>query len=117
MQTVYERIWSVLEADPGHRGLTRNLPRPDLAELGRSLLKAGEVFILSGFPVQRAGGTGETDGPVGAVNIARGLAAVGKKAAIVTDEASCAAILAACEIAAPDTDVYCVPKRGAAAYC
>ncbi|MBQ7492616.1 MAG: putative hydro-lyase [Clostridia bacterium] len=117
MQTVYERIWNVLEIDPGHRGLTHDLPRPDLAELGRSLLGAGEVFILSGFPVQRAGGTGETDGPVGAVNIARGLAAIGKKAAIVTDEASCAAILAACEIAAPDTDVYCVPKRGAAAYC
>ena len=35
---VFSRIWQVMETDPGHRGLTTNLPRADLRALGFSLL-------------------------------------------------------------------------------
>ena len=97
MEAVFERIWKVMEADPGNRGLTRDVPRPDLAALGRSLLEAGEVFILSGFPVQKAGGAGETDGPVGACDLAAVLCSLDKKVTVLTDEPSCAALLTACE--------------------
>ncbi len=116
-ESVFQRIWKVLEADPGHRGLTHGTPRPDLKAMGQSLLEAGEVFVISGFPVQRAGGVGETDGPLGAVDIASCLTALGKKVTVVTDESSCAAILAACEAAAPETEVLCVPHHGAQAFC
>lgn len=116
-EAVFQRIWKVLEADPGHRGLTRGLPRPDLKALGLSLLEAGEVFVISGFPVQRAGGVGETDGPLGAVDIASCLTALGKKVTVVTDESSCAAILTACEAAAPQAEVLCVPHHGAQSFC
>lgn len=117
MEEIFSNIWRVLEADPGHRGLTRDIPRPDLRALGESLLGAGEVFVLSGFPVQKAHGAGETDGPVGAANLAAGLCAVGKKVTVLTDEASCSAILAACELYAPEAEVLCVPHHGAPAFC
>ena len=78
MSDVFSRIWQVMETDPGHRGLTTNLPRADLKKLGFSLLEAGEVFIISGFPVQRAGGKGETDGPIGTANLAAVLEQIGK---------------------------------------
>lgn len=117
METVFERIWKVMEADPGRRGLTRNVPRPDLRAMGQSLLEAGEIFIISGFPVQKANGAGETDGPVGAANLAAGLCAVGKKVTVLTDESACAAILAACEQYAPEAEVLCVPHAGGPAFC
>ena len=80
MSDVFSRIWKVMETDPGNRGLTTDLPRADLQKLGFSLLEAGEVFVISGFPVQRAGGKGETDGPIGTANLAAVLEQVGKKA-------------------------------------
>lgn len=114
---VFSRIWQVMETDPGHRGLTTNLPRADLRALGFSLLEAGEVFIISGFPVQFAGGKGETDGPVGTANLAAVLEQIGKRVTVITDEASCAAMLAACSLYAPSAEVLCVPKNGAQAFC
>ena len=97
MSDVFSRIWQVMETDPGNRGLTTDLPRADLKEMGFSLLNAGEVFVISGFPVQRAGGKGETDGPIGTANLAAVLEQIGKKVTVVTDEPSCEAMLAACE--------------------
>ena len=114
---VFSRIWQVMETDPGHRGLTTDLPRADLRALGFSLLEAGEVFIISGFPVQFAGGKGETDGPVGTANLAAVLEQIGKRVTVITDEASCAAMLAACSLYAPSAEVLCVPKNGAQAFC
>ena len=101
MSDIFSRIWQVMETDPGHRGLTTDLPRADLKKLGFSLLEAGEIFIISGFPVQRAGGKGETDGPIGTANLAAVLEQIGKKVTVITDEPSCAAMLAACSIYAP----------------
>ena len=117
MSDVFSRIWQVMETDPGHRGLTTDLPRADLKKLGFSLLNAGEVFVISGFPVQRAGGKGETDGPIGTANLAAVLEQIGKKVTVVTDEPSCEAMLAACAIYAPTAEVLCVPKQGAQAFC
>ncbi len=117
MNDVFSRIWKVMETDPGNRGLTRDLPRADLRELGLSLLEAGEVFIISGFPVQRAGGKGETDGPIGTANLAAVLEQIGKRVTVVTDEPSCEAMLAACGIYAPSAEVLCVPHKGAQAFC
>ena len=117
MSDVFSRIWQVMETDPGHRGLTTDLPRADLKKLGFSLLEAGEVFVISGFPVQRAGGKGETDGPIGTANLAAVLEQVGKKVTVITDEASCEAMLAACAIYAPSAEVLCVPHKGAQAFC
>ncbi len=117
MSDVFSRIWQVMETDPGNRGLTTDLPRADLKKLGFSLLEAGEVFIISGFPVQRAGGKGETDGPVGTANLAAVLEQIGKKVTVITDEPSCAAMLAGCSIYAPSAEVLCVPKNGAQAFC
>lgn len=117
MSDVFSRIWKVMETDPGDRGLTRDLPRADLKKLGLSLMEAGEVFIISGFPVQRAGGKGETDGPVGTANLAAVLEQIGKKVTVITDEASCAAMLAGCSLYAPSAEVLCVPKNGAQAFC
>ena len=117
MSDVFSRIWQVMETDPGHRGLTTDLPRADLKKLGFSLLEAGEIFIISGFPVQRAGGKGETDGPIGTANLAAVLELIGKKVTVITDEPSCAAMLAACSIYAPSAEVLCVPKQGAQAFC
>lgn len=117
METMYEKIWRVLEADPGKRGLTLGMPRPDLKKLGESLLNAGTVLVVTGFPVQRAGGVGETDGPAGAVQIARALELLGKRVLVVTDDGSCAATEAALAVFAPKSSVICIPQRGAEAVC
>src|SRR5713101_5414395 len=92
---VLETIREWIQVDIGHRGLrtdpAANLITAcanDFANACRSLAETanGSVLVLTGFFIPDAQPPGgETDGPLGAVFLARALAQVGIEVALVTD--------------------------------
>ena len=77
----------IMRFDPGNRGLLGNAPANPVQELTDSIAKATGVFVLTGFPVNMGEGvyTGETDGPLGAANIAYAFEAAGVPVWLFTD--------------------------------
>ena len=59
--------------DPGRRGIAPLFIRGELAAAARSLVPAKSVAILTGYPCCLADPPTETDGPLGALAIARAL--------------------------------------------
>ena len=82
----YRELNAIMTCDMGGRGL--RLPAPDLSAVARELLSARSVLILTGFPVLAADGTvrGETDGPIGAAEMACALARLGIPATVAAEE-------------------------------
>ncbi len=56
----------------------------ELKEAAKVLIKASTVVIVTGFVIKDKM-TGETDGPIGAISLARALDILGKNVIIVTD--------------------------------
>ena len=98
--TDYSALCSILQIDPGCRGLLGQLPPPDLANVTRLLLQSQRVIITSGFPVYGTG-VAETDGPPGTANLAFALTELGKDVLLVTDPCASPVILAAKDQRAP----------------
>lgn len=71
------RIIDLMHRDPGNRGFISSLPPEPLDAVVRELLRAKRALIVTGFPILRCGGIGETDGPPGAANIGHALQALG----------------------------------------
>ena len=71
------RIVELMHRDPGNRGFLSALPPEPLDTVVRELLGAKRALIVTGFPILRCGGIGETDGPPGAANIGHALQALG----------------------------------------
>ena len=116
MDKFYEELNDLFKYDPGNRGLPGKMPAADLAGIREELRKSKKVLVVTGFPILPTG-IGETDGPTGAVNIARSLGLAGKDCALVTDDATFEILKAAVEAFALSVPIYSVPKDDAGYYC
>ncbi|MFI3250969.1 MAG: DUF4392 domain-containing protein [Eubacteriales bacterium] len=90
---MFQEIYQIVKEDLGGRGFA-NLA--DLAigeELCQTIFSAKKVAILTGFPVKSAQ-IGETDGPLGAVNIATAFREMGAEVTLLTDQWSHQPLLA-----------------------
>jgi len=81
----FSRIEDVIWEDPGERGFISFAQRGELKQAAASLLTANHVVIVTGFYIVKAG-TGETDGPPGAIFLAKALSNLGIKVTLLTNE-------------------------------
>lgn len=98
--TANASLCSILQIDPGKRGLLGQLPAPDLSAVTKLLTDAERVIITTGFPVYGTG-VAETDGPPGAANLAYALTELGKDVLLVTDPCASPLVLASKDQRAP----------------
>jgi len=100
------RLNALLYRDPGRRGIVSHPPAVACidGQLPRAAvdlaMRARAVGIVTGFPVRGAAGrwAAETDGPPGAMFLARGLMALGIAARLVTDECGKPVLEAGCDL-------------------
>lgn len=85
-----------IQLDEGRRGIQEIIIQGELYRAANELLTAKRVAIITGFPcLMDFTPPTETDGPLGALAIARSLLALGKEVIIVTDECNGEPLLAA----------------------
>ncbi|MBQ3201861.1 MAG: DUF4392 domain-containing protein [Clostridia bacterium] len=94
----YGKLNDIMTCDAGGRGM--KVPAPDLSAVADTLLNAQRVLVLTGFPVVDADGNvhGETDGPLGAAEIACTMAQLGCRVWLAADEVEYPILLAAAEV-------------------
>ncbi len=80
-----QRIESLIQQDPGSRGLEDWATRGTILPLAESLLKGKDVLLTSGFYILSAGAI-ETDGPPGASILAGAIEKTGRSVTILTDD-------------------------------
>ena len=97
-----ERLEEMILDDPAGRGVRHFSVPGELAGAARSLMDSQRVIIITGFYILSAAAA-ESDGPPGAVVLARALRKLGKEALLVTDTANAAVVRAAA--AAMDADM------------
>lgn len=83
-EVVFSSLECLLHQDPGHRGIKNVWTNNTLLPAVQALIACENVFIATGFYITKAKAV-ETDGPLGAVAIARALKSLGKEAYIITD--------------------------------
>lgn len=117
MDRFFNDISHILSRDPGNRGFVRFIPKPELAPVYAQLARARRALIVTGFPIRTANGLVccETDGPVGAADMAHALTRRGVRTAVATDETSFPQVLAAMDCRAPEARTYLLKKGDAAA--
>jgi hypothetical protein len=85
-----------LQLDEGKRGIGEIVIKNELYAAAETLLEARSVAIITGFPcLIDFDPPTETDGPLGALAIARALIALKKNVVIATDECNAEPMLAA----------------------
>ena len=86
----FKKLDEAMRYDPGNRGLLANAPANPLDRLQEALTDIKGVVILTGFPVRLGlhNFTGETDGPLGAANLAYAFESIGVPVWLLTDEAA-----------------------------
>ena len=84
----FKKLDGAMRYDPGNRGLLANAPANPLDRLQEALQEITGVVILTGFPVRLGlhNFTGETDGPLGAANLAFAFESIGVPVWLLTDE-------------------------------
>ena len=84
----FKKLDEAMRYDPGNRGLLANAPANPLDRLQEALQEITGVVILPGFPVRLGlhNFTGETDGPLGAANLAFAFESIGVPVWLLTDE-------------------------------
>ena len=84
----FKNLDEAMRYDPGNRGLLANAPANPLDRLQEALQEITGVVILTGFPVRLGlhNFTGETDGPLGAANLAFAFESIGVPVWLLTDE-------------------------------
>lgn len=84
----FKKLDEAMRYDPGNRGLLANAPANPLDRLQEAFTKITGVVILTGFPVRLGlhNFTGETDGPLGAANLAFAFESIGVPVWLLTDE-------------------------------
>ena len=90
--------------DPADRGVRQFSVAGELAGAARSLLDGQRIIIITGFYILAAAAA-ESDGPPGAVVLARALRQLGKEVLLVTDPANEAVVKAAADIMDPGLPV------------
>ncbi len=84
---IAQTIETVIQQDPGNRGLAQWAIRDHFLPATRSLLNADHVLLTTGFFIKNSGVI-ETDGPPGAIILTAALINLGKKVTIITDDHS-----------------------------
>ncbi|MTI70276.1 MAG: DUF4392 domain-containing protein [Firmicutes bacterium] len=87
MDKYIEKIIKIIETNLDRRGMNKISSAKEFKSSTKELLKSTTVFIVTGFPVKDAL-IGETDGPIGAISLAKALEKLGKKVIIITDSYS-----------------------------
>ena len=84
----FKKLDEAMRYDPGNRGLLANAPANPLDRLQEALTDIKGVVIPTGFPVRLGlhNFTGETDGPLGAANLAYAFESIGVPVWLLTDE-------------------------------
>lgn len=84
----FKKLDEAMRYDPGNRGLLANAPANPLDRLQEALQEITGVVIMTGFPVRLGlhNFTGETDGPLGAANLAFAFESIGVPVWLLTDE-------------------------------
>ncbi|EKX38682.1 hypothetical protein GUITHDRAFT_115230 [Guillardia theta CCMP2712] len=95
MATRLQRLEEAAAEDKGGRGIGPLLREGELEEATRSLQHVRAVAILTGYPCCSSSPPTETDGPPGALAIARALMRMGKRVMLMTDEINREPIVAA----------------------
>ncbi|MFC5650350.1 DUF4392 domain-containing protein [Paenibacillus solisilvae] len=109
MESVFEQIENLIWDDAGGRGLTTFALGGQLKGASISLLKARHVLIVSGFYIEKSG-SGETDGPLGTVFLARALEKLGAVVTLLTSPFNCAILARASQEAGLSGKVTAIGK-------
>lgn len=89
LKTHIARLEERVQRDEGNRGIGNFILPDELFKSASALMEANKIGIVTGFPclIDFTPPT-ETDGPLGAVAMAKALINIGKEVVIVTDESS-----------------------------
>ncbi len=95
LRRTIDAIEGIIQRDEGKRGIAEIILSPELFAAASSLVPKKRVAILTGFPcLLDFTPPTETDGPLGAVAIAKTLIALGKEVVLLTDECNEVPLLA-----------------------
>ena len=118
LSAVTAALEAVISNDVGQRGIGAITLPHQLLPAAAAFLAANAVLVLTGFPCRlNDSPPTETDGPPGAVALARAALALGKPAALVTDDCNvavlraCAASVGLVEGVTPRFEVHAFPPR------
>lgn len=111
-----QKIEEIYSEDAGNRGIGNISLQGQLDNALSDLLASKRVMILTGFVI-KAAGIGETDGPLGALSMAKALETMGKQVILVTDHFSHGLLEKGKEILGIQAEVANVPYENAAAFC
>lgn len=105
---------ALLRQDKGGRGFAQAAPVNDVAALSQVLSKAEKILVITGFPVLAKSGAVccETDGPLGAADMARALNEAGKKVIVATDALCYPQMEAAVKDRAPQSKALLLDEKG-----
>jgi D-glutamate cyclase len=86
-----QKITDIIQRDEGKRGIGELIAaagcEDDLLQAARDMVRAKDVAIVTGFPcLLDYSPPTETDGPLGALAIAKALLVLGKRVRVLTDE-------------------------------
>ena len=116
MKEFYDELNKLFKYDPGNRGLLKFVPDADLGKLSEELASAERVIVVTGFPILSKG-KGETDGPSGALNIARALKISGKEVCLATDECNYEIVRQTAQAANLSVNTYNIPAENSEEHC
>ena len=99
MKQFFQEVETILATDPGGRGILQFAPKVDIARLYAELRRAEGVLIVTGFPIRVRDDLFccETDGPMGAADMAYAFAECGVRTAVLTDRTDYPQVHAAVE--------------------
>ena len=100
LQNIISKMEEIVQRDEGKRGIREIIPSsPELLNAAHAMIAAKNIANITGFPclLDYTPPT-ETDGPLGALAIAKSLVALGKKVRVLTDECN-EEVLLACGLA------------------
>eukprot|EP00040_Diaphanoeca_grandis_P028000 m.160677 g.160677 ORF g.160677 m.160677 type:complete len:640 (+) comp31195_c0_seq2:321-2240(+) len=105
LATAIASLDAIVQSDPGNRGIAK-LHVPGNLELAvAALYRAERVGVITGFPCNLEPPYCETDGPVGAVALARALVLLGKHVTLIADDATVTVVEAAKSACAETTSI------------
>lgn len=113
---VFHRLQQWIAQDIGNRGISKIANPMDLYESVMTLSTASSVMIITGFCIKDTM-TGETDGPMGAAVLARGLQKLGKEVVLVSDNYSEELLKVCCKVLEIEVPIENVPYDGAEDFC
>lgn len=111
-----EEIENLIRKNLANRGLDKIHIPDQLLGASKELFDSTTVMIVTGFVIKVAQ-TGETDGPIGAVSLARALEQIGKEAILVTDKYSEKMLRECCRLLGIKGPLEIVPYDDADEFC